>query len=140
MTHVPNKCLRRHTDAEFTIREQLSEVIFQNPNLREVQQITVDGCVFKEDDGKRCDHLVSVDETQISVLVELKGSDIEAAVEQLAETQQRLAEHLNRRIFWVVSYSGSPRHTTSIAYMQLQARLHNRATLLVEESSYTHAL
>ncbi len=140
MTHVPNKCLRRHADTEFAVKEQLSEVVFLNPDEREVRQITVDGCVFKEDDGKRCDHLVSVDETQVSVLVELKGSDIEAAIEQLTETQQRLMEHINRRIFWVVSYSGSPRHTTSIAYMQLQARLHNKATLLVEESSYTHTL
>ena len=140
MTPLPSKCVHRHVEPEFSVQEQQSQVIFQNPSLRQIVHVEVDGCVFKGSDGKKCDHLVSVDETNTSLLVELKGSNIDEAYKQLNETQERLTEHLNRRIFWIVCYSGSPRHTTEIADMRLKARLHKKARLLVEETTYTHIL
>lgn len=140
MTRLPNKCVQRHAEPEFSVCEQQSQVTFHNPNLRTIQQVKVDGCVFKDNDGRKCDYLVNVAETNISVFVELKGSDIDEAYQQLNQAQERLAEHVNRRIFWIICYSGSPRHTTEIANMRLKARLHKRANLLVEETTYTHSL
>lgn len=140
MTRLPNKCVQRHAEPEFSVYEQQSRVIFHNPHLRAIQQIKVDGCVFKDNDGKKCDHLVNVAETNISVLVELKGSDIDEAFQQLNQAQERLAEHVNRRIFWIICYSGSPRHTTEIANMRKMARLHKKADLRVEATVYTHLL
>ncbi len=137
---VPNKCVRRHAEVEFSVREQLSEVVFHNPVPRAVQQITVDGCVFKGEDGKRCDHLINVDETDVSVFVELKGSDILAAFQQLRETQEQLAEQVNRRVCWIISYSGSPRFTTTVQDLINRAAREKRARLSVEASPYTHTL
>jgi len=140
VTHLPRKCVKRHAELEFSIHEQQSRVTFHNPYLRAIQQIKVDGCVFKGNDGKKCDYLINVAETNTSVLVELKGSDIDEAFQQLNQAQERLAEHINRRIFWIICYSGSPRHTTEVANMRLQARLHKKADLRLEASGHTRAL
>lgn len=82
----PDECLRRHSDPQFTVKEHLSEVIFLNPNLREVHQYEVDGCIFGDEDPQRCDWLINVYGNNVSIFVELKGSDIDGAFEQLATT------------------------------------------------------
>ncbi len=140
MTSIPQKCIDRHSELRFSVKEQLSEVVFINPSSRAVNQIVVDGCVFKEGDGKRCDHLINVDETNTSIFVELKGSNIEAAFEQLSESHDKLAQYTNKRVFWIVSYSGSPRITSSIQALINKAARTKRARLLVEESTYSHLL
>lgn len=141
MIAVSSKCERKHSDIEFIVREQLSEVIFLNASAKRVRQITVDGCVFTEQDTKRCDYLVNVDETNLSILVELKGSDIEAAFEQLKAAQELMIDHLNRRIQWIISYSGSPRFETTIQNLILRAALLTpKARLRVEASPYHHSL
>lgn len=140
MISVPHRCQRRHAELEFSVKEEQSEVIFQNPFARRVHQIKVDGCVFTAQDDKRCDHLINVEETETSVFVELKGSDIEGAYEQLNTSQEQLAEHINRRVFWIISYSGKPRFNTTIQILAIRARREKKASLLVESSPYTHLL
>lgn len=88
MTVIAAKCVVRHTKKLFNVQEQKSKVIFHNPNQHEVQEITVDGCVVTE--GERCDYLLLVDDADVSVFVELKGSDVKHALEQLEETHKQL--------------------------------------------------
>ena len=140
MISVPSKCEDKHTEERFSVSEQRSEVIFLNPLKQAVRHITVDGCVFKDTDGKRCDHLVNVSEANLSVLVELKGSDMATAFEQLIITQGHLADHINRRKHWIICYSGSPRFDTNIQNLTLQARRESQAKLFVAESPYSYPL
>ncbi len=141
MTPLPDECVRQHREPQFGVKEQQSEVVFLNPSLLEVHQIEVDGCVFKDSDVKRCDWLVNVNGTNTSIFVELKGSDIEGAFVQLAQTQERLAEVVKRNRIWIISYSGSPRFNTTIQNLKLRARSeHDRARLSVEGSPYLHNL
>ena len=62
-----------------------------NPTEREVEKIEVDGCVITE--GIRCDWLVRLNDatSKEEIYVELKGSDVYHAVEQLQASVERLS-------------------------------------------------
>jgi len=62
-----------------------------NPTEREVEKIEVDGCVIME--GIRCDWLVRLNDatSKEEIYVELKGSDVYHAVEQLRTSVERLS-------------------------------------------------
>ena len=149
MTSIPARCIERHSNPAFQIKEQLSEVTFENPELLEIHQIAVDGCVLGEGGGERCDWLINVLQKSAvrgndrSLLVELKGSDIDKAVRQLVASQTKLADHINRHVTWIVCYSGSPRFNTAIANLVRNAKKDHRATLSVNDpwnydTTHTH--
>ncbi len=52
----------------------------------------IDGIVIKE--GKRCDFLLMNEDTQTAYLIELKGRDLNKAVEQLEATEYALRTQL----------------------------------------------
>lgn len=70
---------------------QTSTLKFENPGKRRVEKIEVDGCVITA--GRRCDWLLCTDEDdhRQDIFVELKGSDIEGAIQQLEATLPQLA-------------------------------------------------
>lgn len=140
MTHVPKKCVRRHSEAEFEVSEKLSRVVFQNPNGKSVHEITVDGCVFKRPDVLRCDYLVNVLEIDTSVFVELKGSDIDHALEQLEASSEALSARRHGRVYWIVCHSGRPAHTSEMQTLILKARRQKNARLTIAPSPHYHKL
>ena len=64
-----------------------------NPNgICYVTQYNIDGVVIRT--GKRCDFLVINEDKKDAYLIELKGSDVEKAAEQLVETEKALSKEL----------------------------------------------
>lgn len=67
--------------------------IANNPNGASfVTQYNIDGTVIRT--GKRCDYLVLNEDKKDAYLIELKGSDVEKAAEQLIETEKVLSDQL----------------------------------------------
>ena len=56
----------------------------------EVACIKIDGCVFKTEDGIKCDYLFEVDNLKKLYFVELKGTDIIKGIRQIYETVRHL--------------------------------------------------
>lgn len=137
---LPQECILLHNEPDFSVSEHLSEVVFQNPNQLHIQQVKVDGCVYKEGDGRRCDWLINIAGESLSIFIELKGSDIEGAFDQLAQTQQKLSDVVYKHILWIISYSGSPRFPTGAPDLIDRARREHKARLLLRGSPYSHAL
>jgi hypothetical protein len=134
-------CIQVHRKNEFPVAEQKSVVIFSNPEQREIQQIDIDGCVFKQGDGERCDKLLVINGNDMSIFVELKGSDVDKAIQQLATTQTQLPEYARRTNIWIVSYSAhEPYHTTTEQILRFKARKKYSARLLIEKSPYRHTI
>jgi hypothetical protein len=140
MIEIPPECVNVHREREFRVAEQKSVVIFSNPEQREIQQIDVDGCVFKPGDGERCDWLLVINGNNMSIYIELKGSDVDKAVQQLSETQARLPDYVRRKRIWIVSYSGKPRHTTTLQVLSRDVRKRYEAQLLLVQSPYRHTI
>lgn len=61
-----------------------SEFIGYNPDKKDILNITVDGCLIK--DGIKCDYLLIEKEKHVACFIELKGSDINHAYQQLETT------------------------------------------------------
>lgn len=64
-----------------------------NKNICRVSKYKIDGDVIR-DTSIRCDYLVMNDDFKEAYLIELKGSDIEHALEQLEATANRLQNEL----------------------------------------------
>jgi hypothetical protein len=89
-THV--HCFSNSTVAE---ENKKKFVVNKPPNLA-VCKIKVDGCLITEQHIRKCDYLFAIDTNPKDyLLVELKGSDLNGAVEQLLSTYDRLAPQLN---------------------------------------------
>jgi hypothetical protein len=69
-----------------------------NKSKREVACIKIDDCVFKQADGIKCDYLFEVESQRKLFYVELKGSDITKALNQITET---LKQTINLYPDWV---------------------------------------
>jgi hypothetical protein len=64
-----------------------------NNSAKRVCKVTVDGCYVTED--KRCDFLLIDCDSKAAFFIELKGSDVLKAVEQIDETINRFWHQMN---------------------------------------------
>lgn len=131
-------CTTAHKKPKFTLAEKGSRVEFANPNTHPVDEITVDDCVIKA--GLRCDYLVNVETTATSVLVELKGSDVAHALEQLEASHTQLEAQLHAKRVWIVSAQRCPLASSEIQNHQLRLRKKRAIHLIVKNSPVSYTL
>lgn len=114
------ECEEHRSDTKIVLQENKSKITFLNPNKDEILIIKVDGCVISDNETLRCDYaLIPCD--AVEIYVELKGSDIEQAVEQIKSTIKLLSENPQKikKLCFVVS-TRVPKQTTSIQQLQSQ--------------------
>ncbi len=63
-------------------RKSSTKYIYENDSLDTLSKYRVDGCLINDDDSK-CDYLLLNCTKEVSYFVELKGSDLIKAVEQI---------------------------------------------------------
>lgn len=93
LTGYPSLCGERQPIIVSRDRGQSREHRAQNPGGRRVSHYQIDGVVIR-DSALHCDFLLMNDEKADAYLIELKGSDIEHALEQLEATARRLQSEL----------------------------------------------
>ena len=103
---IPCACIRQTSNPLIVFKEKKAKITFQNTDHKEYQHITVDGCVIKE--GNKCDFLLVSNEYGDQYFVELKGEDVNHAVEQLEASMELLDKRKNiiHKAFVVSSNSG----------------------------------
>ncbi|HBK21592.1 MAG TPA: hypothetical protein DDZ60_03520 [Planktothrix sp. UBA10369] len=88
------ECENTSSNKLIPLAENKSKLVIENPNQFRVCVIEVDGCAIKE--GLRCDYLVIPDQQDIKkvieIYIELKGSKILHAIEQLEATMKKLSD------------------------------------------------
>ncbi len=75
--------------------EQKSKYSLMNPQRREVCKIRVDGCVFTQADGIKCDYLFLSCDTATAFFIELKGSDLSHAIDQINQSIDQLVGNMS---------------------------------------------
>ena len=138
MSIPPVECTNRHSKKRFVVEENRSRVIFENGKRRDVDQIEVDDCAIV--DGFRCDWLVNVDKTQQSIFVELKGSNVPHAVEQLTRAHDQLREIRKAKVTWIVSSQRCPLTSTEVQSLTIKLRKHKAVSLILRNSPVTFVL
>lgn len=92
LINIPGDCIKETYAPTIVKREGRSSIRFINSDRERVFVIKVDGCLEKGSERKRVDYLFIGCKQNRAYLVELKGSDLERAYEQIKETLEILKE------------------------------------------------
>jgi hypothetical protein len=109
-----------------------SKLVVSNPTRGKVIVIKVDGCVISDNVTLRCDYALDP-QTGIEIYIELKGSNINHAIEQLESTIKRLSLNPQKgpKLCIVVS-TRVPRQGTNIQSLQLRFKCRYNARLRIK--------
>ena len=110
---------------------------FRLDNLRKtkIRVIQVDDCAIKQ--GVRCDYLIILPNEQ-ELYVELKGSNVKHAVEQIATSIQTLTSNeLTLKLGFIAS-TRCPINSTEIQILKKKFRQQYKAKLIIKNGEITH--
>lgn len=111
MKNKVKTCISETTDSQIKFEENKRKIIFLNPRRFPYECVDVDGCTIKE--GARCDKLLLSTDEREERYVELKGTDVMHAIDQLEETIKRLGEYTDNRHAYVISTNVAPAINTN---------------------------
>lgn len=140
MRNVAEVCVQPTKDSKIKFEENKRKIIFLNPDRKDYKRVQVDGCAIDDKVTMRCDKLlVSADEHE-ERYVELKGTEVMHAIDQLESTIQRLGEFDDNRHAYVISTNVAPAYTTKIQQKALLFKKKYNSELLVREKQLEVAL
>lgn len=140
MRDVASVCVEPTTDSRIKFEENKRKIIFLNPKRMDYKKVQVDECAITDKVTMRCDNLlVSADEHE-ERYVELKGTEVLHAIDQLEATILRLGEFDDNRHAYVISTNVAPAYTTKIQQKALLFKKKYNSELLVREKQLEVAL
>ncbi len=129
---IKETCIERTRNKKIVCEENKRKITFSNPQQIDVEKITIDGCQIE--DGVKCDFLVRSNNSEN--FVELKGSDINHAFEQLSRTIKLLGKKTcKKRNSYVIS-SRSPLSAAEIQVLRIKFKKNFRSDLIVKNNSF----
>ena len=131
MRNVPVICVKDCADANIVFEQNRRRVCFYNPNRQICKCVQVDGCAITE--GIRCDNMLTSHDERCEYFVELKGTDVKHAIEQLRVSIQTLGEFTDDRSAYVVSTNVAPALTTTIQRAKRDFRTKLQSELIIKE-------
>ncbi|OXB93121.1 hypothetical protein [Parageobacillus galactosidasius] len=91
------RCLEYNDNRSLvTVEENGRGIKFINNKRKKVALYRVDGCILTE--GIKCDFLFLINEDKRAFFIELKGSDLEKAVQQISKTIEQLQPYLREYV------------------------------------------
>ena len=126
------ECEEYRCDKKIVLQENKSKITFLNPNQDKILIIKVDGCAISDNETLRCDYALMPSD-EVEIYVELKGSDIVHAVEQIKSTIRLLSDNPQKikKLCFVVS-TRVPKQTTTIQQLQSQFKKNFNASFRVK--------
>ncbi|HEY3369960.1 MAG TPA: hypothetical protein VGK10_03875 [Prolixibacteraceae bacterium] len=126
-----SKCSEVVTHKRIVLSENQSKITFLNPAQKEIERVTVDGCALKN--GMKCDFLL-IEDGGAEHFVELKGCDIDHAIDQLVTTIKILSKCSRTYIkFAYIVSSRCPLSTTKIQGLQLRFKKDFNSKLIMRK-------
>ena len=131
MRNVPGICVKDCADTNSVFEQNRRRLCCYNPNRQICKCVQVDGCAITE--GIRCDNMLTSHDERCEYFVELKGTDVKHAIEQLRVSIQTLGEFTDDRSAYVVSTNVAPALTTTIQRAKRDFRTKFQAELIIKE-------
>lgn len=138
MRNIPDICIKETTDSIIKFQERRSIIKFSNQQRRVYKRVKVDGCALLE--GEKCDCMLCSADEHEERYIELKGSDIPHAIEQLRTTIQKIGEYKEKRHSYVVCTKVAPQITTLIQKAKVEFRNKFKSELQIKEMPVSIAL
>ena len=127
-------CRKISSQKLFVYQEMRSKLILENVDSIESTSITVDGCEIN-DDTIRCDfmHIAK----GIEFYIELKGQDLEHALEQIKSTILRLSSNIvkGNKVSYIIC-TRSPMTSSEIQNYKLEFRKKFNSKLEIKSSPF----
>ena len=114
-----------------------SKVRVQNHNKVKVRVIQVDDCVITQ--GKRCDYLLILPDEQ-EIYIELKGSKVVYAVEQIIASIPRLTIDKSKQKLGFISSTRCPINSAEIQKFKKIARTKYNLKLTIKNGEIVHKI
>jgi hypothetical protein len=129
------ECTETKKDSKILLTENRMKMTFLNSNRKVVKVVTVDGCAITK--GIRCDYLV-INERDDEFFVELKGTDIRHACDQLATSIKQLSANPTQKAkhSFVISSRVSPAIRTNIQILQIRFKNNFNCRLIVKNQQH----
>lgn len=130
---------RAGTYTEFVSSENGCKHIGRNVSGHEIRQFKIDGEVItKNADTARCDYLLLNDEAKRAYYIELKGSDLEKAIQQIEATVRMLQDSLTGYATYkrIIYFSG----TTDIKGSAVQRWKAKHPTAIIRHRLYSESI
>lgn len=127
------RCATESTHKKITAEENGRKLTLENPNGKTIRKIQVDGCLFTDTSRKRCDYMFEIEKPiRFVIYLELKGSDIKKAYDQLLATidQFNKAHQGIKKEAHIVA-SRVPKAGPEIQQLKIKMRKAQKATLSV---------
>ena len=126
------KPFRAGKHPEFSSSENGCTHVGQNINRQSVRHFKIDGDVITSTDIQKCDFLLLNDEAQTSYYIELKGSDLAKAIDQIDNTISMISASIPQyRIFRRIIYrTGS--HSIKTSKVTFWQKKHGRTAQIKE--------
>lgn len=84
-----SSCLHQDNRTEFRVEENHKQYMLNNPSQEIVSCYHLDGGVFQGNDEEKCDYLFFLKSRQAIILLELKGTKVDRAIEQITAVYNR---------------------------------------------------
>lgn len=114
-----------------------SKFRLENPKKTQVRIIAVDDCVIKE--GKRCDYLVILENNQ-EIYIELKGSKVAYAVEQITATIPQVTADKSQLKLGFISSTRCPMTSPEIQKLKRIAKTKHSLKLTIKNGEIIHKI
>lgn len=125
-------CVVSTDNAILTFSEKKSTFQVINAERRKLEKHQVDGCLIV--DGIKCDWLLVDSETGKEIYIELKGSDIKHAVDQICSTVNALTRDLKGVKLGYVICTKCPLDSTSVQRIKKAVLLSHRIRLRIQKT------
>ena len=134
---VPAHCKTPTKETKPKVEAHGRRAIFDNSSRAKIFKIDVD-CWIRETESLKADYIV-VKPQVVDVVVELKGSDIRHAIEQIVATSERWrnVSGSNGMIGGLVIFTHSPESSASLANKKKTLRDKNKIHLEVDKNGKT---
>lgn len=124
------KCSTVINYKKIVLSENKSKITFINNNQKDIEKVTVDGCAVKK--GIKCDYML-IEKSELEHFVELKGSDIDHAIEQLIATFGKLSKcaQTHKKCAYIIS-TRCPLTSTKIQNEKLKFKNNYNSSLIIK--------
>jgi len=133
MRNIPDALKEPVSDPIITFREKGRCIRFMNPRRLAHIKVHVDDAGVAV--APRCDFLLTSGDERIEYFVELKGTDIRHAIEQLRNSITCIGEFTDHRHAYVVGTNLAPALRTDVQKAKLEFMRKLKSTLDIKERS-----
>jgi hypothetical protein len=133
-------CEECKSDPKIVLQENKSKITFLNNQRQEIRVIKVDGCAIQNKEDLRCDYAL-IPCPEVEIYVELKGSDIYHAVQQLESTICLLSHNPKsiKKLCFIVS-TRVPQQTTTTQQLKSHFKKKYNASFQIKNLQDTYNL